>query len=631
MKKYIILFIAGLFSILSSCKDVLDLKPLDKLDSETLFSSPEGVRIYLANLYGQLPIEDFSFGRLGFNSANQNTAGIAPATQTDDAANSEFNHLLDGGGNFQWWSQSYKLIRDINLLLETIPSINSLNDADKNQLVSEGHFLRAFAYFTLVKRYGGVPIIKEVQQYTPDVESLKVPRNTEKETWDFVLSECDEAIKNLPASRVTDNRRATKWVAYALKSRAALHAASVAKYWNKAPLSGEAVTKGLVGMPVSVANSYYEECIKASKMIIDQGGFSLHKPNPSSVEEATNNYMEIFQNPNNASNEIIFVKGYTMQGVSGHSYDFWFNPNQTSDGSPHPGRMNPTLDFVDLYESYANPGHSSPIVTTVDGKINDYNGYNPNQTYLRFDTPYDIFRGKDARLWATVVLPGTEWKGKTIVIQGGYIQPDGIPKIETKESIAVNGKTYYTYGASEWTGYSGFEVYLGNMTRTGFSFKKFLSTGTLPPSLMASTNDWIEFRYPEILLNYAEAVVESNYSLDNAQANAKNAMNAIRKRAGHTVDIDLNLENVLRERRVELAFENKRYWDLIRRRDFHEKFNNSIRKALVPILDLRVSPAKYIFVRKNLSRETPLTFPTNFYYVSIPDVGSNGLVQNPQY
>lgn len=631
MKKYIILLSAFLSMTAFSCKDVLDLKPLDKLDSETLFSTPEGVRIYLANLYGQLPIEDFSYGRLGFNTANQNTGGIAPATQTDDAANSEFSHLLDGGGNFQWWDPGYKLIRDINLLLETIPTIASLTEIDKSQIISEGHFMRAYTYFALAKRYGGVPIIKEVQQYTPDVESLKVPRSTEKETWDFVLQECDAAIANLPVTRTSDNRRANKWVAYALKSRVALHAASIAKYWSKAPLSGEAVNQGLVGMNSSLANTYYEICIQASKAIMEQGGFGLHKPTPSSPEEATANYMEIFQNPNGASNEIIFLKGYAIQGSSGHSYDFWFNPNQTTDGAPHPGRMNPTLDFVDLYENYANPGVSAPIITTADGNINDYNGYNASKTYLRYDTPYDIFKGKDARLWATVILPGTEWKGKTIVIQGGYIQPDGVAKIETKESIAVNGKTYYTYGAAEWTGYSGFEVYLGNMTRTGFSFKKFLTPSALPPSLLASTNDWIEFRYPEILLNYAEAVVESNYSADDAKTKAKNAINAIRRRAGHTVDIDLSLSNVLRERRVELAFENLRYWDLIRRRDFHEKFNNSIRKALVPILDLRVSPAKYIFVRKNLSRENPLTFPTNFYYCHIPGIGSNGLVQNPQY
>jgi hypothetical protein len=169
------------------------------------------------------------------------------------------------------------------------------------------------------------------------------------------------------------------------------------------------------------------------------------------------------------------------------------------------------------------------------------------------------------------------------------------------------------------------------MTRTGFSFKKFLSSTPVPPQQGVSRNDWIEFRYAEILLNYAEAVVESGYTADNAEIRAAEAINNIRRRAAHTVEIPLTLENVLRERKVELAFENKRYWDLIRRREFHSVFNGFQRHALKPLLDLRVDPPQYIFVRTKIPRENPLTFPENFYYVRIPGVGSNNLVQNPQY
>lgn len=617
---------------IEGCSDALELEPLDKLESETLFSDPEGVKVYMANLYYQLPIEDFAFGRLGYNTANINTGGIAPATQTDEAANSEFSHLLDGGGNFQWWEQGYKLIRDVNLLIEMIPTLD-LSESEKKVLIGESAFIRAYAYFALVKRYGGVPLIQEVQNWEGDVEILKVPRSTEKETWDFVLQECNIAINNLPETGSGGERRATKWVAYALKSRAALHAASIAKYWHKAPLSGTAVDQKLIGMEASEANNYYEACIKASEAIMNSGRYALYKPTPANAQEAAENYRALFEDPNNAPEEAIFIKGFTNPGSSGHSYDFWFNPNQVSDGSPHPGRMNPTLDLIDLYESYSNPGKSAPVVTTVDGNIDDYNGFDKDKTYLRFDadTPYEIFKDKDARLWGTVVLPGTTWKDKTIIIQGGYVQPDGTAKIETKESITHNGVTYHTYGAADWTQYSGFDTHAGNMTRTGFSFKKFLSPNPVPPNLSASTNDWLDFRYAEILLNYAEAVVESGYTADNAQDKAAKGMNDIRRRAAHTVDIPLTLENVLRERRVELAFENKRYWDLIRRREYHTIFNNTVRHALVPLLDLRVDPPQYIFVRKTVSREPSLTFPPHFYYTSIPGIGSNDLIQNPQY
>lgn len=622
---------------IESCSDVLELEPVDKLDSETLFSDPEGVKVYMANLYYQLPIEDFTFFFNGFNinTGDPNNRGIAPAVQTDEAAHSEFCCISPWwGGDFAWWEQGYNLIRDVNLLKETIPTLN-LSEADKNGLVGESAFIRAYAYFALAKRYGGVPLITNVQNWEGDVEILKVPRSTEKETWDFVLQECDIAIDNLPDSWGGGERRATKWVAYALKSRAALHAASLAKYWHKAPLSGTAVDQKLVGMEASEANRYYEACIKASEAIMNAGRFALYKPAPANPQEAAENYKTLFEDPNSAPEEVIFIKGYAIPGTgTGHNYDIWYNPNQTSNGWPHPGRMNPTLELVDTYESYTNPGQSAPVVTTADGNVNDYNGFDKDKSYIRFDTdtPYDIFEDKDARLWSTVILPGTTWKGKTIIIQAGYVQPDGTAKIETKESITHNGVTYYTYGAADWTQYSGFDTHGGNMTRTGFSFKKFLqSEEPITPTWNQSTTDWIAFRYAEILLNYAEAVVESGYTADNAQDKAAKAINDIRRRAAHTVEIPLTLENVLRERIVELAFENKRYWDLIRRREYHLLFNNTLKHALVPLLDLRVDPPQYIFVRKEVSRLTPWTFPPQLYYKPIPGIGSNDLTQNPQY
>lgn len=635
MKRISTIFIIPLYLLLfSSCRDIMDLEPLNKVSSEVLLSSENGIRVYLANLYYQAPFEDFEYNRVGTHTGRINIVGIHPDAQSGNAVNSEFNHLVDGV-NFPWWDQGFKLNRDINLLFKELPTISALSEEKKNEILSEAHFLRAFTYYGLAKRYGGVPIIDKYQEYTTEMDSLKIPRSTEKATWDFIMSECDEAVKYLPAVRTgNDIRRATKWAAYALKSRAALHAASVAKYWSKVSFSGEAVSLGLVGMNASDADYFYELCIDASKAVMDSGFHGLYKPNPGSVDEAIDNLMKLFQDPNVAPEEAILVYGYGQPG-SAHAMDFWYNPNQTSDGAPHPGRMNPTLEFVDTYESYSNPGKDTPIVTTIDGNTDDYNGYSGSKNYLHFDTPYDIFKDKDARLWSTVVLPGTEWKGETINIQAGYIQPDGTPVIEAdKASIVVDGVTYHTFGADDWKDYSGFDQqHLPDMTRTGFSFKKFLSPTLVDgnSNLGYSTTDWMEFRYAEILLNYAEAVVESGYSEGGAQTIAKDALNATRRRAGHTTEINLNLDNVLRERRMELAFENKRWWDLIRRREFHEEFNNTVPTALLPVLDLRVSPPKYIFVRKHIIRGVPLTFDRRMYYSPIPGIGSNDLVQNPEY
>lgn len=630
MKLFRILYLLP-FLFCLSCGDILDKKPLDKLQAENLFSNPEGVKLYMANLYYQLPIEDFTFFRQGFNwnTGDPNNGGFAPAMVTDEAVHSEFGDFV-GNDDFHWWDQGYKLIRDTNLLIDIIPTLD-IPEADRKALVGESSFIRAFAYFALAKRYGGVPIITSVQKYEGNVEELKVPRSTEKETWDFVLKECDTAIQNLGESWPGGDRRATKWVAYSLKARAALHAASLAKYGDRAPISGTAVTQKLVGLDKWATAEYYKAAMDASEAIINSGKFSLYKPSPATPEEAAENYKKLFEDPNVAPTEVIFIKGFARPGSgTGHNYGIWFQPSQVANGWPHPGRMNPTLDLMDAYESYTDPGKSAPLLTSdAANDLTDYNGFSQTKAYKRYDDPAGIYRGKDARLWATTVLPGTSWKGQKIVIQAGFIKPDGGAQIFGGEPIQVSGKTYYPFGAADRTQYSGFDTWGGNNTRTGASFKKFLDENvSQTPGWNQTVSDWAEFRYAEILLIYAESIIESGTgSIDKG---AK-ALNDIRRRAGHTKDIPLTIDNVIRERRVELAFENKRYWDLIRRREYHTLFNNTLRHALVPVLDLRVSPAKYIFIRQAVQRLTPVTFDYKLYYRYIPGIGSNGLVQNPQY
>src|SRR4030042_297415 len=250
MKIHRIIYTTVLALLLFGCEDVLDLQPTNKLAAVDLFSDPGGVKLYMANLYYQLPVEDFTyFPRVtqhhngddyifNYSASNPNNGGFAQVMQTDDAMHSEFNEPISRDDYDHWWEQGYKLVRDVNTLIGVIPELDIL-ETERNLLIGETAFIRAYAYFALAKRYGGVPLITEAQEYTSDIESLKVPRSTEEETWNFVLAECDIAAANLPEGSGSE-RRATKWAAYALKSRAALHAASLAKYWDESPLSGEA-------------------------------------------------------------------------------------------------------------------------------------------------------------------------------------------------------------------------------------------------------------------------------------------------------------------------------------------------------------------------------------------------------
>jgi hypothetical protein len=659
IKLYICVAVTSLY--LSACNDFLDLKPLDKVSAEALLSDVNGINLLLANLYNQMPVEDFSYyPDIQFNyhggggNAGRIDRGHSTSFYTDESVNtlgrnnaaiSEVGPVNDG-----FWA--YGAIRQVNQFIDDLKIVD-LTQTTRDQLISEAHFIRAYYYFGLAKRYGGVPIIDAVQKIEGgDNSNLYVPRSTEKAVWDFILKECDEAIANLPATRTSGDGlfRATKWAAYALKSRAALHAASIAKFWEKASLAGEATNQKLVGgMTQTDADNYYTQCIEASKAIIENSGKKLYKPAPVDAAEATKNYQDIFQDPANTEiyNEVIFLKSYidgSTTKLQGHSTDAFFNPKQTTLGGKC-GRFSPALDLVDLYEDYTDDGtgKSVPLTTRTDGVEDQYDGQpetgiDLSKPFKVYDNVTEIFEGKDARLFASIIVPGSKWKDKTIVIQAGLIEKDGSQMIyQEGSSIGNDGETYYSYGAATEINYSGFKNLgsglqeLTDFTTTGFTLKKFLQeTKVINGTEYASTTPFIDFRLPEIYLNYAEAVLESGKG---DAALAKTLLNDIRKRAAHKDNIDLNLENVLKERRVELAFEGQRYWDLVRRREYHSKFNTIRRKALLPILDLRQPTPKYIFVRADNFNDIrgTTTFYEKYYYRPIPDVTNNRLVQNPEY
>jgi hypothetical protein len=466
-----------------------------------------------------------------------------------------------------------------------------------------------------------------------------------------VISELDLAIANLPAARPADGPdRATKWVALALKSRVALHAASVAKFWSKAPLLGAAVDANLVGgMTITDANNYYAKCIDASKQIMDNSAFQLYKPAPADKAEAAKNYQDMFESPSFSNPEIIYLKDYidgSSNSGQGHVTDFWFYPKQLCYHTLYvSSRWSTTLDIVDVFEDYTDngTGASVPIKTRTDGNENQYEATPgnlasiPAYPFQYYNNQYEPFLNKDARLTAAVLLPGSTFKGTLINMQGGLIQPDGKTIIyKDGQGTGPDGKTYYSYGSANISGYSAFGAMgtaQANYSNTGFALRKFLQDSKTVTNLgmFGSTQSWIDMRLAEIYLNYAEAVAESGQG---DAVLAATCLNAIRKRAAHTDNIPLTVNNVLKERRVELIFEDHRYWDLIRRRDFHTRFNTTRRLSLVPLIDLRQNPPKYVFLRAlnyydNVNNG--MTFPTRQYYLSIPGVSTNKLIQNPEY
>lgn len=638
----------------------MELEPLDKVSPDQLLETEGGVKALLANIYTMIPMEDFNyrpnagFNQRGYDGVNETTN---LAFLTDEATRSDGGVGI-GYEGFNYWP--YGDIRQVNIFMQNVEKAKeagTISVADADRMTGEAHFARAYMYYGLVKRYGGVPLIDKVQDddyANGGPGAVAVPRSTELDTWKFVLNECTLAAATLPdATSGSDLYRVTKWAAYALKSRVALHAASVAKYWNLAPLAGEAVTQKLVGgMTSADADAFYKECIEASKFLIENSGKSLYKPAPATVKEAASNFQALFLNDQNE--EIIFSKAYlngTTNTNQGHSYAQFNILPQVNPGALKYGRFNPMLEIVDLFEDYTDDGtgKSAKIVTRTDGNEDAYiaNFHNMNNAsvvntlmsvpFVKYNDLYEPFANKDARLLASVVVPGSSYAGTEIIIQGGFIKDNNSYVAYSNESTQKNGTTYYALGAEGETMFSGFNnVNSGedaNWTATGFGVRKYMPEGeSMSPDRLSSTTSYIDMRLAEVYLNYAEAVVENGSGFGDKEL-AENYLNALRRRAGHTDRISLTLESVLKERRVEMAFEGKRFWDMNRRREFHTEFsNNRIRKALVPMLDLRGAEPKYVFARVNYFGDETRggrTFQNINYYRGIPNIATNGLVQNP--
>src|SRR5690554_1809860 len=214
-------------SFLMGCDDDkwLQRDPKNIITDEQLWNDPALITSMLANYYDRLPHLHGVF----------NTGGM---TEIDDAMwsghqdqnwRNDFNYGDDYGRHW-----NYGFIRDINLSLENIDQYSvDLEESQKNLFRSELRFIRAFAYFEMVKRMGGVPLVTTqlIYNFDGDPTPLQVPRAKEHEIYDFIYEEMEDIKEHLSGNN-NSQTRANYYTALALESRAMLYAASIAKYNN---------------------------------------------------------------------------------------------------------------------------------------------------------------------------------------------------------------------------------------------------------------------------------------------------------------------------------------------------------------------------------------------------------------
>jgi len=651
MKKifYVILAFVCLSVSLTSCDALFDNLEgdLTKMTGEDMASSEAGIQMLLAQVYSNLPINAFGIEDIYTMNATNSHGG-------DDSFVTDPYYGMYGINKYWSWSG----IRTINTFIEIAQNAADkgiITAANAKQYIAEARFVRAYCYFVMVRSYGGVPIITEpLDQYYDGVGNEQLfqfaTRATEKETWDFVISECEAAAADL-AETAPAEFRATKYAALGLEVRAALYAASVSKYWDAQGAiesKYQAVAAKKTYMEKSYASDYYNKCISAAEAIINSGKFSLYGANPANVDEAVKNLGDMFITKQNCE----FIFGQSLNdgvSTSGSDFDVYNSPCQTVTGNSSCGKYSVTINFVDKFDNYdANFGAvDGTVVTRADGKENEYfqgtltmfPATRKDIPYVEYDNISDPFVNKDARFQAWVLYPDATFRGQTIKIQGGLIKTNGDVTLWQDDSETVDGVTYYSFGGP--TGViSGFFNYenkmAGNTITTGFGLRKYLDPQKFQ---LYHKTFWYDIRYAEILLSYAEAVAENNVTAKSAQA--EKYLNDIRHRAAFKDNVKLSVDEVLHQRELEFAFEGDQLYTLHRRRAFYNKRNDSEleghKYALTPVLTLESGSPKYIFVRSIHYAEDPLTggkasdYHTEYknYYNKISDFGVNGYEPNP--
>ncbi len=595
MKKLIFISFVAILLGISSCSDVLDKQPLDIISEKDVYNDNRLAEAYLDQTLAEMV---FMFSE---TSTSEDELSISTRlwymhdwiTMSDEARHAftwyyTFSTygpgMLDKNGGFgdQW--RLYRQIRETNAFISEMDK-STISETEKTELVCRARWARAMCYFALVKRYGGVPLITHAQKIDEPKEELFAPRTKEVEIYDFIINEMNAIF---PLMKNTRGGYPTKWAAMALKSRAALYAASIATW-------GNVQLEGVVGIPNADANRFWQISYNASDSLIKVSGHRLYNKYPT---DKVKNFRQLFVDDTN-NTESIFAYQFSGQEGKGldHGWDMFTGPQGFVAWAGNSAA--PYLEMVEEFENKdGTPGTFDKAKYTTG-----------------LWTIEEVFAKKEPRFFASIYTQSTSWQGSKVENYSKLIKPNG----STISSGAYNGVPA--------KGKSNFEAY-----STGFGIMKYLDETKVMPGNWSSTTDWMVFRLGEIYLNQAEACIELGKT-----AEALSLVNAIRDRAGVAQLTSIDRDKVRHERKVELAFESHRLFDLRRWRTAVTEISRPYR-GVVYSMDYNSyvagTPKFKITVVEKIDGQVQKKFFDRHYYLPItPSRISNNpnLVENPGY
>ena len=293
MKKNFLYIAAAVALGFSSCVE-LDRYPLEELSDGSFWKSATDANMAVSDLYPSLPYWD-----------------VDEAINSDDAVHG----IKWAAGNVSKgiydpqdmsWDGTYSVIRQANLILSKIDEIPDYNQVEKNKVLGQAYFFRAFHYFDLIRTFGDVPYVDKPLTLADQEGITRTPR---AEVYSKVMADLDKAIEYLPTTwPASEYGRITKGAALAMKARAALY------YGN------------------------WQDAANYAKDVIDLGIYELYD------KDNTGKYKELFWEKADGCDEFILVRQFNQTD------DTWYLIGWEAFPTMGWGGINPTQSLVDAFE-----------------------------------------------------------------------------------------------------------------------------------------------------------------------------------------------------------------------------------------------------------------------------------------
>lgn len=489
----------------TGCNKQLNQYPDYQISAPTFFKTANDAKLALTGCYSN--IQNIAYDYWYFDGASDNSYDQYPweSSATNISAGTISSGTVNGigGGDYATFYQS---IRNCNTFLDRIGDVQ-MDTATKTQYIGEVKFLRAYNYFLLAEMFGDVPLIissdKTQDTLTPQPESVVI---------NFVLSDLGDAAAALPSTPVAGGR-ASQGAALALKARVELFY----QKWADAVTDAQTVMNSgnyslFKASDIDLSDDYSDFVTFAND--IDQKRFY----------QGLSSYLGTFYSANEGNSEVIFecqftdATTYAYTGLSNGLVTL-LPPSDLNGWSS----IDPTQSLVDAYWNRDGSAHI-PVSQALSAQYYNFPN-NPQPAY------FDDFKNRDTRLYASIFFTKN-----------------------TFQSFAP-GWSFIWQGPGN------------NNSATGYNFKKMLDPAYANNPGWQSATPFPLIRYAEVLLTYAEAKNE----LSGPDASVYAALNQIRERAGMP-DVDQNQYNtqaslralIHNERRIELAGEGSRYFDIRR-------------------------------------------------------------------